>query len=596
MEARIKIFWAGLLVFLFILQPVLVSAGIPEAVTYLQGQVDDAWVTMALVAAGQSDIPTGHLKSVSGNLATDYAKTILAVASVGENPATFGNIDYVAKLKTYYTDNQMGSNVLLNDDMWSILALASVGEANSAESLAAKNFLLSNQNTDGGFSYSVGAGSDTNDTAAAIMALIEAGVNAQSQIILSALAYLQSAQNNDGGIGYQVGNDSDSGSDSWAISALYKAGINPTGWDKNGHNPISHLESLQASDGGFWWVAEGTSEWNNKAMTPYAIIALKGKTYPVGYYQNNRPTDGTYHLRIEGQNNTICDTQITGDTALSLIENAASVCSYTYLITQESYGLYLRSINDEVALGMSGWLYFVDNISPPVGASDYNLSAGDEVFFYFGEWGWTPTKIEVSAVEIDPGQTIDVTAKYFNGTDWLILPNASIKINNDERTVDASGHLPLTINDNGIYHLYVETDDFIRSEKVTVTVGDTVNQNVSLRVEVDQGGSGNIGGEAIALIVNPVQLDFGKLTPGETANQTVTLTNGGTVSLNVGAEVSGDSVFIAGLKINNDSYSNYSENLGPTERKNADISLTVPGSYLASGIRNGELIFWATAD
>ena len=595
MKAKIKKILFYLVMLAIVFQPTLATADIPEAVTYLKSLPDDPWVTMALAAAGEASIAKGHLHSVSGNLATDYAKTILALSAVGENSRTFGTLDYIAKLKTYYNNNQIGDQNLLNDDAWSILALASVGEVNSPEAQAAKNFLLVHQNTDGGWSYSVGAGSDSNDTAAVIMALVEAGVSVSNPVIVNALAYLQSAQNNDGGIGYQVGSNSDSGSDSWAISALHKVGINPSSWNKGGNNPISHLQSLQDDDGGFWWVTEGTSEWNNKAMTPYAVIALAGESYPVGYYQDSPPATGTYHLRLEGSTNTICDTQVNGNTALDLVKNAASVCGYTYNITQESYGLYLRGINNEEAQGMSGWLYFVNNISPLVGADSYTLAAGDEVLFYFGEWGWNPTRLSVSNTEIDPGQTVGVTAEYFNGQTWLPLPNARLKINQEERAADALGHLSLVINNNGIYNIYVETTGFVRSEKKTVTVGDTVSQHLGLQVEIDQTAGGNIGGEAIALVVTPSQLNFGKLKPGESADQSVTLSNQGTVNLVVGANVSGDAVFIAGVKINSNAYSQYTETLVPTESKSATVTLAVPESYLASGVKNGELIFWAAS-
>lgn len=596
MKRKFKSFWVGLIMLTLVFQPVLVAAGMPEAVTYLQAQTQDAWTTMALAAASQSSIPTSHLASVSGTLATDYAKTILALAAVGENPATFGSVDYVAQLKTYHNNNQMGSASLLNDDMWAILALASVGEVNSAEAADAKNFILAHQNPDGGFGYAAsGNNSDTNDTAAAIMALVEEGLNPSDSVITNALAYIQTAQNSDGGIGYEVGSASDSGSDSWVISALAKVNIDPTTWDQGGNNPLTHLQSLQDDDGGFWWVEEGTSEWNNKAMTAFAVIALSGKSYPVGYYQGEQPTPGTYHLRIEGQANTICDTQVTGVTALEVVENAAEICDYTYTITQESYGPYLRAINDEAAHDLVGWLYFVNNVSPPIGAANYNLSEGDEVLWYYGEWGWNPTRINASPAEIDPGQTVAVTAEYFNGTDWLPLPNAQLKINAEEKIADALGHLSLVINNNGIYQIYVDTIGFVRSEKVTVTVGDTISQQVGLQVEIDQSESGNIGGEAIALVVTPSQLNFGTLKPGESASQEVTLNNGGTVGLLVDAEVTGDAVFISGIKINDNSYSEYSEILVPTESKTANVSLTVPGSYLASGIKTGELIFWATS-
>jgi len=595
MKAKIRHLVIGVLMLTTLIQPSLVTAGIPEAVTYLESQVDDTWITMALVTAGQTGIPTGYLSSVSGTLATDYSKAILALAALGQDPSTFGNSDYVAQLKNHFDGTQIGDANLQNDDIWAILALASVGEVNSSESQTAKDFLLANQNIDGGWGYSVGSGSDTNDTAAAVMALMEAGISATDSVITNALSYIQSAQNSDGGIGYTPGSDSDSGSDSWTISALYKAGIDPATWNQGSNNPITHLESLQDEDGGFWWVQEGTSEWNNKAMTAYAVIALAGETYPVGYYTGQTPDPDTYHLRIEGSNSTICDTYINATTALDIVENAAEVCSYTYNIEETIYGLYLNTINDNIAEGTKGWLYFVNNNSLSVGATDYNLKSGDEVLWYFGDWGWPPTKLSIDETEIDPGQNVNLTAQYFNGSDWLPLPNAIIKVNNVDHVANGAGILALEIVENGAYQLYIEMPEFVRSEKITVTVGDTISQNVGLQVEIDQSSGGRIGGEAIALVVNPAQINFGTLAPGEASSQTVTLENAGTVGLTVGASVTGDTVFISGLAIDDNPYDQYSKDLVPSAIVDADVSLTVPESYLASGVKNGELIFWATS-
>ncbi len=596
MKTKIREFLVALVTLGMVFQPAFVTAGVPEAVTYLQGQNDNPWITMALAAAGQTNIPTGHLNNVSGTLATDYAKTILALAAVDENPSTFSNVDYVAQLKSYYNGTQIGDVNLLNDDAWAILALASVGEIGSVEVGSAKNFLLSHQNEDGGWSYSVGAGSDTNDTAAIVMALVAAGVATNNLVITKALTYLQLAQNSDGGFGYQIGNSSDSGSDSWVISALYKAGINPASWTKGANNPISHLESLQDDDGGFWWVTQGTSEWNNKAMTAFAVIALAGKSYPVGYYQpSGNSTPGTYHLRIEGQNATICAADITATTALDIVENAATICGYTYVIQDTTFGPYLSQINSEAAAGTSGWLYFVNNISPTSGAADYVLQEDDKVLWYYGDWGWNPTRVILDKTEVDPGEIISVNAQYFNGSEWLPLPNVTIKVSGESKTADGAGHLNLSIVNNGIYQVYIDNSGFVRSEKTTVTVGDTVSQNVGLQVEIDQSNSGRIGGEAIALVVTPSRLDFGKLEPGESASRDLTLHNQGTVNLNLGSSVSGDVVFTSGIKINGQSYTGYADTLNMAESKNTAISLTVPELYLASGIKTGELIIWATA-
>ncbi len=293
---KTKIFLILFFALVAIYLPNAASAGLPEAVDYLKNQTPDAWITQALVAAGETGVPIDHLKSVAEggfNPTNDYAKTILALAAAGENPTTFGSIDYVAKLQSYYDGTQMGDATLLNDDIWSILALASIKKTGSAEAIAAKDFLLANQNADGGWGYAVGGSSGSNDTAAAVMALLEMGLDAGSAVITNAVAFLHTRQNDDGGFMNDPvwGTASDSGSDAWVISAIYRIGEQPAAWIKNGNSPLTHLQLLQdGADGGFWWMdPSGNPEFNNKAMTPYAVIALAGKSFPIGYYDIPQP-------------------------------------------------------------------------------------------------------------------------------------------------------------------------------------------------------------------------------------------------------------------------------------------------------------------
>ncbi|MFA6322106.1 MAG: prenyltransferase/squalene oxidase repeat-containing protein [Candidatus Buchananbacteria bacterium] len=577
--------------------PALVQADVSGAVSYLNSQTQTAWSTMALSAAGESNITVDHLASVSGDLATDYAKTILALAAVNKNPTTFGNIDYVAKLKTYYTNSQMGSADLLNDDIWSILALASVGQLNSSEALGAKNYLLAHQNADGGFSYALGQGSDSNDTAAAIIALVEAGVDKSDSVIVSAVNYLTALQNADGGIAYAAGSDSDSGSTSWVISALNKISTDPASWNKDGNTLVSYLQSLQSSDGGFWWVAEGTSDWNNKAMTPYAVIALSGKSYPVGYYQavSENQESGKYHLVIEGSQDTICDAQVSGTTVLDLVINGAAVCGYTYNIQETAYGLYLNKINNDTASGLSGWLFFVNDTSASVGAADYNLVAGDSVLFYFGEWGWYPTKLTASQTQISSGQSVDFLAQYFDGTSWVPLANATIMLNDVIKSANANGQLTLSFASDGVNQVYINTPGYVRSSKTQITVGNAVSSSVTTKVEVDlTDANGEVLGSAIGLEVTPNSLDFGKLKLGQIASKNITVHNSGSASIQVTASVTGDSIFSEGLLIDQQAPADYLATLSSQASQDSVVSLTVPLTYLSSGVKTGEIIFWAT--
>src|SRR3989338_1439929 len=205
----------------------------PTSVAYLQASPQNAWITMALSAAQVQHPAIDHLRTVSGSTVNDYAKAILALTAAGENPQTFGNIDYVAALENLAVSGQLGDANYLNDDAWGILALSAAGIATSTTAITEPlTFLRGNQNADGGFSFAVGGSSDTNSTAAVMLALIEGGVGPATTAIQQALAYLKAAQNADGGFPYAPGDESDADSTAWAVLAIRKAGQDPAAWTK----------------------------------------------------------------------------------------------------------------------------------------------------------------------------------------------------------------------------------------------------------------------------------------------------------------------------------------------------------------------------
>jgi len=394
------------------LLPNLVLAGVSEAVAYLSNpsQTQDAWITMALVAAGEPGLTGDHLKSVNSENAIDYCAPILAITALGEDPRTYPNQDYVAKLKTFWDGTQLGNSAYLNDDIFGLLALISSGEStHNTVVTGIKEYLLSQQNQDGGWGFSVGGDSDTNMTSMATMALLETGVSSQNAVITNAITYLQDAQNSDGGFPWSPtspwGKDSDASSDAWVISAIYALDQNPEAgnWvSDTGHNPVEHLLTLQTETGFFEYQTGSGEDSFSPVTTSYAVVALSGKTFPVGYYKV--PAQGpalNVHLVIKGEAGIICDTNVRADTALNTIVNAAEICGYTYNIQDSSFGQYLSQINDEAAAGAVGWLYYVNSVLPNVGAADYSLFEGDEVLWYYGEWGWDDiTLLEDGASEI----------------------------------------------------------------------------------------------------------------------------------------------------------------------------------------------------
>jgi hypothetical protein len=283
-------------------QPYPLNAGdiqIVKALTYLRGAqqpdgsiggyVASGWAVMAIAAAGQNpnDWVSGgnsvvtYLRNSAAlldpNKATDWERSLLAIVAAGENPRTFGGIDYVSKVTGFCNGTQIGDVTLLNDDVWGILALSSIGEGQQLIPNV-KNFIVSNQNTDGGWSWAVGGASDADNTAATISALIAAGEPSGSQVMAKATGYLKTQQQMNGG--FISEGTTNSAVDSWVINAINSVGQSPIAqdWQKSGVSAVSHLLSLQNADGSFKWTASQPT--NPVWMTAYAVPALLGKPYP----------------------------------------------------------------------------------------------------------------------------------------------------------------------------------------------------------------------------------------------------------------------------------------------------------------------------
>ena len=99
----------------------------------------------------------------------------------------------------------------VNSTVWGMLALRQAGEPVSPQTV---RFVARAQARSGGFPWARGLPPDTDDTAAAVQALVASGVHGTS--IKRALAYLRTRQRPDGGF-----------ESSWAIQAFLAAGVKP---------------------------------------------------------------------------------------------------------------------------------------------------------------------------------------------------------------------------------------------------------------------------------------------------------------------------------------------------------------------------------
>lgn len=218
---------------------------------------------------------------------TDVARKMLAIASTEGDSTDFGGTDYNALLASLYDDQQFDAATLLNDDMFAIMAISKTDDP-ELYALAQKSldFLIANQEADGGFSYTTVecdffCGTDSNDTAAAIIAFKAAGEIGLTHDDLetaeaAALVYLLSTQQADGGFAYDTfAGVSDGSSTSWALMALNAIGA---GVETQATAARDWLLANQNDDGGFSYGAFGITA-SDTFTTAHAVTALLGTTW-----------------------------------------------------------------------------------------------------------------------------------------------------------------------------------------------------------------------------------------------------------------------------------------------------------------------------
>ena len=612
------------------------DAEVADALNYLgaqqgtDGSIGDfatsAWAVMAIAAAEEDPhnwkVDTNpsiidYLASNAGSAssATDYARMLLAIAAANEDPFSFGGMDFVSLLQATYDGTQIGDSSLLNDDFWGVLGLIAAGESQTSAIITdSVSFILSNQGGDGGWSWGVGQASDVDDTAAAVMALTAAGQPASSPAITDALAYIKSTQVDNGG--FESWGSTNSATDSWGIDGIAAAGEDPTsaGWVSGaGNDPVDDLLTFQNPDGSFNWTAATPS--NKVLMTSYAITALLGTPYPVAVLQ---PQEGvTINIRIEGRNGTVWSGAVTvtestiiddqggqhyldQPTALGALDEASQAGGFPYVVQDTAYGLYVYSINGEEPAGLAGWMYRVNSYSPMVGAADFILDETtppnpphQEVLFAYSEWGQSPLKVEVDNTESGVGDTFTVTVtQYSDDTNtWLPSGNATVHADQDY-TTGQDGTVAIAINTDMTIAVYAEKEGFIRSNRVTVTVGEGSvqpgdDEDVSLEADIIP---------AISFSISPSSIDFGELGPRDTSDPfTITLTNEGAWNLQITSTVTdkAENLYVEGIKLDDVKWDVLSTTVLRDGAADCIATLTVPETYTLTGTQNGTLIFWA---
>ena len=98
----------------------------------------------------------------------------------------------------------------------------------------------------------------------------------------------------------------------------------------------------------------------------------------------------TVTVRVEGKTQTIwgpTEISVSAGNALQALEAASLAGEFYYHVTRTSFGLYVDQIGRYGGAASSGWVFKVNNVSPPVGADAVTLKDGDRVLWYYADFG-----------------------------------------------------------------------------------------------------------------------------------------------------------------------------------------------------------------
>jgi hypothetical protein len=100
----------------------------------------------------------------------------------------------------------------------------------------------------------------------------------------------------------------------------------------------------------------------------------------------------TVHVRVEGKTKNLfgpTEVSVTASNALEALQQASLLGEVYYHVTQSSFGPYVDQVGLYGGSASSGWVFKVNDASPPVGADKVSLKDGDRVLWYYADFGPT---------------------------------------------------------------------------------------------------------------------------------------------------------------------------------------------------------------
>jgi MYXO-CTERM domain-containing protein len=246
------------------------------------------WAGLGLAAAGHNprDLRRRGGRTLAAYVARDarsvkdigeVERTVLVLTAAGLSPRDFAGRDLLTEiLGRRRGDGSIAGYVSYT--AFGVLALRSAGVSPGKKTVA---WLVSSQNSDGGYGLAPSAASDSDMTGAVLQALAVVG---RQRVPASerAVAWLRANQNDDGGFGQFRGRSSNAQSTAYAVQGLLAAGAGGGTLLR----ALGYLRGLQRADGSVSYssASNQTPVW----VTAQALMALERKPLPIAAVARRR--------------------------------------------------------------------------------------------------------------------------------------------------------------------------------------------------------------------------------------------------------------------------------------------------------------------
>lgn len=258
------------------------------------GSVGGEWLVLALARSG-APVPPDYFDGYYSRLCsyvterngvlhsrkyTEYARVVLALSAIGQNPADVAGYDLLAPLADYDKVVWQGINgpvsALLALDAGAYAMPACPAGAVQATRQQYVAYILSRQEPDGGFALSAGGGSNVDITAMALQAL--SGYCASADVAAAvgrALDYISAQQCDSGGFADWDGENAESCAQ--VITALSALGVDLSDprFVKNGRTVLDRLLDFYRAESGFAHTAESGVNQMATEQSLYALAAYE---------------------------------------------------------------------------------------------------------------------------------------------------------------------------------------------------------------------------------------------------------------------------------------------------------------------------------